>query len=218
MLRLPGWKKKGKGEKKAETPSRSDSPKTTPSKGGVTSSTVPSVRVEDATQPYNRVKSPSVASHWQSCELETNLFVPKPIKNAPIPRSSLSDRGYSSMSTLGEGGSVHLRPRTYSSMSSVSNASADSYYTALSNPSPDSSGHVPPRFAVPAGQDDTMKEILEKLNQIESNQKNLATRVGNLEVMMKRLQPHTTESEGTNTSIMGSTIHIPDRIEVCNYV
>ena len=214
MLRLPGRKRKGKGEKKAETLTRSDSPKTTPAKGGVTSSSVPSVRVEDATQPY---KSPSVSGQGQSCELETSLSLSKPIKHVPIPHSNLSDRGYASqpsMNTLGEGGSVL---KMYSSMSSVSNASADSYHTALSNPSPDSIGHVSVRFALSARQDDMMKEVLEKLNQIESSQKNLTTRVGNLEVMMKQLQPCTTEREGTNTSIMGSTIHIPDSIEVCRY-
>lgn len=153
MLRLPGRKKRGKGEKKVETPTRSDRLKVTPAEGGMSSSTVPSVCVEDVTKS---------------------------------------------------------RPRTYSS---VSNTSADSYHTALSGASPNSSDHVPPRFALP-GRDDILKEVLEKLTQIESSQKNLATRVGYLEVMMKQLQPRTTERDGTNTSIMGSTIHIPDPIEV----
>ena len=152
-----------KGEKKAGTPTRSDSLKTTPTEGGMSSSTVPSVCVEDAT---HKVQSPSVADQGQS-GLETSLSVSKPVKHVLIAHSNLSDPGYASqasMSTLGEGGSGHLCPRTYSS---VSNTSADSYHTALSGASPNSSGHVPPRFAVP-GQDDMMKEILEKLNQIEN--------------------------------------------------
>ena len=229
MLRFPGRKKKGKGEKKAETPSTSKedvSLKATPAEVGMSSSTVPSVCVKEVTHSHDKIKRPSdlaVAGQGQSsdAELETGLPVTKPIKHlkhVSTANSSLSDHGYASqasMSTLGEGGLVPFRQRTGSTLSSVSNVSSGSYYTAISGASPNSSGHVPSRFAVPV-QDDVLKNILEKLTQLdkkmESHHESLTARVGDIEEKMKYLRQQT-GTEGTNTRTMGSNT-LPDLIEV----
>ena len=71
------------------------------------------------------------------------------------------------MSTLGDGGLVQFRQRTGSNLSSVSNVSGGSFHTPSSGASPNSSGHVPSRFAV-HGQDDILKDI-EKLTQLDKN-------------------------------------------------
>ena len=46
----------------------------------------------------------------------------------------------------------------------ICNVSGGSFHTPSSGTTPNSSGHVPPRFAVP-GQDGIVKEVLEKLTQ-----------------------------------------------------
>ena len=224
MLRFPGRKKKDK--KKAETPSRSkedESLKTTHAEGGMSSTTVPSVHVEEVTESHDKLKRPSDLGQRQSsdAELETSLSVPKPtkhLKHVSTANSSLSDHGYvsqASMSTLGDGGLVQFRQRTSSNLSSVSNVSSASFHTPSGGASPNSSGHVPSRFAVP-GQDSILKDILEKLTELdkkfESHNESLTTRVGDLEGKMKYLRQQT-ETESTNTRTMGPNT-LPDLIEV----
>ena len=225
MLRFPGRKKKDK--KKTETPSRSkedESLKTTHAEGGMSSTTVPSVHVEEVTESHDKLKRPSDLGQRQSssdAELETSLSVPKPtkhLKHVSTANSSLSDHGYvsqASMSTLGEGGLVQFRQRTGSNLSSVSNVSSASFHTPSGGASPNSSVHVPLRFAV-HGQDDILKDILEKLTQLdkkfESHNESLTTRVGDLEGKLKYLRQET-ETEGTNTRTTGSNT-LPDLIEV----
>ena len=220
MLRFPGRKKKSKEEKKAETPTRIKedvSLKAKPAEGRMPSSTVLSVHVKDVTKSHDKVKKPSdlaIAGQGQS-ELETSLCVPKRIKHVPIPQSNLSDRGYSSMSTLGESGLVQFRRYTLSSISS------GSFHTPSSGASPNISGHVSSKFAV-SGHDDVLKNILEKLTQldkkIESHHESLTARVGDLEEKMKCLWQQT-GTEGTNTTAMSSnTLPDHDLIEVCMYM
>ena len=104
-----------------------------------------------------------------------------------------------------------------STLSSVSNMSDDSFHPPLSGNSfsSDSSGHMPLRFTV-HGQDDILKDILEKLTQldkkIESHHESLTARVGDLEGKLKYLRQQT-ETEGTNTRTTGSNT-LPDLIEV----